>query len=82
MDATAIAALATVAPLKTDGPDSGRRRGARRLLAWLASFPGQNWQERWQASGAEQAGRGWLDQVVDWQVTLERAMRATCVPSC
>lgn len=68
LEAAEIVALATVAPLRTDAPDFGRRRGVRRLLTWLASFPGHSWQERWLASGADQAGRGWLDQAVDWLV--------------
>ena len=29
------------------------------MLDWLARFPGQDWAERWVASGAEQRGRDW-----------------------
>ena len=36
------------------------RRGIRSVLDWLAAMPGQTWQQRWAASGAEQAG--------DWRV--------------
>src|ERR1019366_9470167 len=37
-----------------------------RMLDWLASQPGQTWQERWQASGAEQAGRQWPQLPAAW----------------
>jgi hypothetical protein len=33
----------------------GGRHDLRNLLDWLDSWPGQSWQERWQASGAEDA---------------------------
>jgi integrase len=35
------------------------RMSLRRLLDWLESHPGSTWQQRWQASGAEQAGKDW-----------------------
>ncbi|GAA0547419.1 tyrosine-type recombinase/integrase [Paractinoplanes ferrugineus] len=38
------------------------RPGARRILAWLGSFPGDGWQQRWLNSGAEN-DEGWLDAV-------------------
>jgi len=31
----------------------------RHTLQWLAGYPGETWQARWRASGADQAGRGW-----------------------
>jgi len=31
----------------------------RRLLDWLEAQPGGTWQQRWQASGAEQSGKDW-----------------------
>ena len=34
-------------------------RAVRRVLDWLQAQPGQDWPARWQASGAEEAGRGW-----------------------
>lgn len=37
--------------------------GVRMLLAWLQRFPGESWQQRWQASGADQAGNSWPDIV-------------------
>ena len=49
----------------TDG--SGRRsrlvNAARRILEWLGTHPGQGWQDRWLASGADE-GRGWIDGVI------------------
>jgi Phage integrase family len=49
---------------------AGRRRGLTKLLGWLSSFPGDTWQQRWLASGAEahpsatwvQLPLGWLHQ--------------------
>jgi hypothetical protein len=38
-----------------------RRRGAEQILAWLAAHPGQGWQERWFAAGAED--RSWIDHL-------------------
>jgi integrase len=42
----------------------GRRlRGVTRILAWLQGHPGEGWQERWLAAGADQ-GTEWLDALV------------------
>jgi hypothetical protein len=35
------------------------RMSVRRLLDWLEDQPGSTWQQRWKASGAEQAARDW-----------------------
>ena len=43
-----------------------RARGLARLLDWLESQPGQTWQERWLASGAEAAGAGWAQVPIRW----------------
>lgn len=32
---------------------------AEALLEWLLRFPGESWQQRWHASGADAAGRDW-----------------------
>ena len=46
---------------------SGRRCGVTRLLRWLASIPGDTWQERWLASGVERRpGKTWADLAVEW----------------
>lgn len=34
-------------------------RAVRRVLNWLETQPGSDWPTRWQASGADTAGRGW-----------------------
>ncbi|GAB2448318.1 tyrosine-type recombinase/integrase [Nocardioides hungaricus] len=36
---------------------------AETLLEWLLRFPGESWQQRWHASGADAAGRDWTDLV-------------------
>ena len=36
--------------------DKTRRRGLAKLLDWLQRQPGDTWQERWLASGADAAG--------------------------
>ncbi len=33
------------------------------LLDWLAGFSGESWQQRWLSSGADLAGRDWIDHV-------------------
>ena len=38
-----------------------RRAGVQLLLGWLAGFEGDNWQQRWLASKADDAGRAWTD---------------------
>ncbi|MGH3322445.1 MAG: tyrosine-type recombinase/integrase [Streptosporangiaceae bacterium] len=57
-------------PFLPDHPtgQAQRRRGLRRTLDWLADQPGQTWQERWRASGAEAAPgtAAWLGLVMDW----------------
>ena len=42
--------------LASSAPQSRRRTGLTKTLAWLEHFPGQTWQERWNASGADAAG--------------------------
>jgi len=41
------------------GRDQTRRRGLTKLLDWLQSQPGETWQDRWLASGADAAGFDW-----------------------
>jgi integrase len=43
-----------------------RVRGLVLLLDWLAAQPGQTWQERWLASGADRAGAGWRQLPAAW----------------
>jgi len=44
-----------------------RIRGLSWLLDWLADQPGQTWQERWMASGADAAGGNWRQVPAAWQ---------------
>ena len=49
-------------------PDSQHKRhhGLQGLLGWLADQPGQSWQQRWAASGADAAGAGWRELPARW----------------
>ncbi len=54
-------------------PDGGRlasdrRRGLPLLLDWLEEHPGQSWQQRWLASGADAAGDDWAQGPREWLV--------------
>jgi len=51
----------TQPPFVLDNAKSQQRRvrGLALLLDWLAAQPGQTWQDRWLASGADRAGAGW-----------------------
>ena len=40
-----------------------RLRDAEVLLEWLRRCPGESWQQRWLASGADTAGKSWPDLV-------------------
>lgn len=43
------------------------RRGLVRLLEWLESQPGQSWQQRWLASGADEMGNAeWWRPLLAW----------------
>lgn len=45
-----------------------RRHGTTRVLEWLAGHPGDSWQARWIASGAEDLPKeAWLDVVMTWR---------------
>ena len=45
----------------------GPRPGGVSVIEWLAAHPGQTWQERWQATGADALGNaGW------WRPSLDR----------
>lgn len=52
---------------ETGGTQAGRRRGTAKILRWLSSFPGVSWQQRWQASRAEDhPGGTWVRLPVRW----------------
>ncbi|MEV6471556.1 site-specific integrase [Streptomyces sp. NPDC051657] len=43
-----------------------RQRGARYILEWLKSFPGDSWQQRWQASPAPSDSQKWVGVIGEW----------------
>ena len=49
--------------------ESNQRLGLPLLLDWLEEQPGQTWQQRWLASGADTAGQAWAQGPARW---LER----------
>ena len=63
-----ISAMLSQPPWQTARAATGeaRRRGAGKLLRWLESFPGQNWQQRWHASPMHALGAGWHAEPVAW----------------
>ena len=52
-----------------------RIRGLSWLLDWLADQPGQTWQQRWMASGADAAGGNWRQVPAAWQQARGREPR-------
>jgi len=56
--------------------EANRRRGLPVLLDWLDEQPGQTWQQRWVASGADAAGGRWADGPARWL-----RGRGICTPS-
>ena len=50
-----------------DSARAGRRRGTAKVLRWLASFPGDTWQQRWEASGSgDHPGSSWASLPLGW----------------
>ena len=55
---------------------AGRRRGTAKMLRWLSSFPGDTWQQRWEASQAEDhPGSSWVQLPLRW--LQDNGMRAS-----
>ena len=52
---SAVLARVLATPFTLDNPASQqtRRLGVLAVLSWLQTQPGDSWQQRWQASGAE-----------------------------
>jgi hypothetical protein len=56
---------------------AARRRGTAKILRWLASFPGDTWQQRWEASGVEAGlGASWVELPLAW--FGEHGEKASC----
>ena len=60
--------LLTSPPFTLDNPASqgNRTRGLTVLLDWLQGQPGDSWQQRWLASGADAAGGEWSKVSARW----------------
>lgn len=56
--------LATFTDTTTVKRDLTRRRGLIKLLDCLEQQPGDTWQDRWLASGADAAGQDWTDPIL------------------
>jgi hypothetical protein len=75
-----LAAAEELEAAEARGKELQRRvRWVGRLLAWLARFGGETWQQRWHASGADQAAKAWSDLVTD--IGACRLIRRTDAPS-
>ncbi|WP_447035887.1 tyrosine-type recombinase/integrase [Streptomyces sp. DSM 118878] len=60
--------------LKNAASELHHKHGIVMVLDWLEDQPGQTWQERWQASGIEQAGAAWRPVIKQW--LHERGLKA------
>ncbi|MBF8193664.1 site-specific integrase [Nonomuraea sp. K274] len=61
-------------PFRPDNGSGYRRHGAARVLEWLASHPGDSWQERWLASAAEDLPKEtWVDAAMAWRAATGRS---------
>ena len=58
----------TCAPFVSDSAGAQKERvlGLKSLLDWLEDQPGDSWQDRWLASGADSAGRQWRAVPAGW----------------
>ena len=61
--------------LPNAGSQEKRIRGLSGLLDWLADQPGETWQQRWMASGADAAGGAWRRVPIAWQHERGRESR-------
>lgn len=79
-EATRPAVLARVlaVPFRLDNrlSQQTRRLGVLTVLNWLATHPGDSWQQRWQASGAEDQ-TDWRDLLTGVAAGRSRAVTAT-----
>jgi integrase len=68
LDRVAVLELVSPALRGVEGSKSRAvaRRGLCRMLDFLEGQPGDTWQQRWLASGAEAAGEGWAEGPSRW----------------
>ncbi|MGO9296429.1 MAG: transposase [Streptosporangiaceae bacterium] len=63
-------------PTGRSGLDQERRRGVTLMLDWLERQPGDTWQDRWIASGADAAGNpAWRGLLAGWLAASGRGPR-------
>ena len=68
LSAGQIIARIDAPPFRPANGSGYRRHGTARILGWLAGFPGDSWQQRWKASGAEALPKEqWLDLPMRWR---------------
>ena len=68
LSAQQIIATIDAPPFRPANGTGYRRQGTARILEWLAGFPGDSWQQRWKASGAEALPKEqWLDLPMRWR---------------
>jgi hypothetical protein len=74
---SAVLARALAPPFTLDNPTSQqtRRLGVLAVLTWLQTHPGDSWQQRWQASGAERQS-DWRDLITSVAAGRSRARTA------
>ena len=78
-DQEAVLQRLTSPPFTPEGGSAraARRRGTAKILRWLASFPGDTWQQRWEASGVEAVpGSSWVELPLAW--FRENGEKASC----
>lgn len=66
---------------KYESTQNQRLVGARLILGWLGTFPGASWQERWEASPASDAYKGWHEQLFTWARSHGRVPAKTSIGS-
>ena len=74
---SAVLARVLAAPFTLDNTASqqSRRLGVLAVLSWLATHPGESWQQRWQAGGAEDQS-DWRDAITAAAAGRRRAKTA------
>jgi hypothetical protein len=70
-----VLALISAPPFRPANGSRYRRQGTARMLEWLAAFPGGSWQQRWQATGAEDLPKEqWLQLPMQWRESTGRSL--------
>ncbi len=74
LSAGQIIARIDAPPFRPANSTGYQRHGTARILQWLAGFPGDSWQQRWKASGAEALPKEqWLDLPMQWRQVTGRS---------